>query len=94
MPTLPLAFQNSKILPPHHVPCSGETPLHYAANKGQVKVCKFLLQVKADVNDKRDGVLGGYDAQPSLHELLFFAFEANLLFPIFQTVLLFESFFV
>jgi ankyrin repeat protein len=32
--------------------CSGETPLFYAAQKGQSSICAFLLQNGAEVNAK------------------------------------------
>jgi hypothetical protein len=39
--------------PPHpHVPCSQETPLHWAVEGGRLETCKFLVQVKADVAAK------------------------------------------
>jgi len=38
--------------PPPHVPCSQGTPLHKAAEEGHLEICKFLVQVKADVAAK------------------------------------------
>ncbi len=69
--------------PPPHVPCSQYTPLHAAAVKGHLEICKYLVELKADVaaKDRR------YDPLPSVEELLFvFAFSSDFLFPFFRTV--------
>ena len=47
-----------------------------------MEICKFLVQVKADVAAK-DCL---YDPLPSVEELFVFAFSADFLFPFFRTV--------
>jgi len=68
--------------PPLHVPCSEFTPLHEAAGRGHLETCKFLVQVKADV----DAEYREYNPLPPVQEHIFLCisrFHADFLFPIF-----------
>jgi hypothetical protein len=78
---LPLpAVQNPEHSLPPHVPCSQATALHKAAQGGHLELCKFLVEVRADVAAK-DSL---YDPLPSVQKLFFLYFLPIFCFPLFN----------